>query len=58
MSKHEDKRGEYAASKGARIKDVRVCGSCKGKGVDEKGKTCSTCHGGGVVPSTNSDGER
>ncbi len=49
--------GDYAISKGAEVKDVVRCFTCKGKGKVD-GDTCTTCLGDGLIPSTNSQTDR
>lgn len=49
--------GDYAAGKGAEVKDVVRCPTCKGRGKVD-GDTCTTCFGDGLIPSTNSQADR
>lgn len=49
--------GDYAAGKGAVIKEVVRCSACKGKG-EVDGKTCTICFGDGLIPSSNSHADR
>jgi len=53
----ERQPGDYAAGKGAEVKDVVRCSACKGKGKVDGG-TCTICLGDGLVPSTNSQTDR
>lgn len=55
--KKEKQPGDYAASKGATIREVVRCPDCRGKGKVD-GEECTTCYGDGMIPSSISNADK